>query len=157
MSPPFQHVARRVAEAGSWSGPPLDSLTLDYDARFRRRVVLTCDGGSQVLLDLSEARVLNQGDALVTEDGGHILVQAKPEALLEVRCADPRQLLRIAWHLGNRHLPTEVAEGCLRIRADHVIAEMLRKLGVEPVALEAPFNPEGGAYGSHRHHGQSHG
>jgi len=153
MSAPFRHIARRVAPAETWSGEPLDSVTLDFDQRFRRRIVLTCEGGTQVLLDLADARLLNHGDALVTDTGALILVRAAPERLLEVRCRDPKQLPRIAWHLGNRHLPTEIAEDRLRIRADHVIAAMLRGLGAEVVPLDAPFNPEGGAYG----HGPSHG
>lgn len=154
-----QHIARRVAPSGTWTEAPLDSVTLDYDARYRRRLVLTCDGETQVLLDLPEARVLNDGDALVTESGRHILVRAAPERLLEVRCRDRRHLARVAWHLGNRHLATEILDERLRIRADHVIANMLRELGAEVVEVEAPFNPEGGAYGGdHRHgpHGHGH-
>jgi len=154
MSAPFHQVARRVAPAGTWSSQPLDSVTLDYDERFRRRVVLTCDGGSRVLLDLVQARVLNDGDALVTDEGALIAVRAASESLLEIRCRDRQGLLRIVWHLGNRHLPTEIAGDRLRIRADHVIAAMLRQLGAELVPLSAPFNPEGGAYehgSGHRH------
>lgn len=145
-----------MALAGTWSETPVDSVTLDYDGRFRRRVVLEGDARTQVMLDLPEARVLNDGDALVTESGAHILVRAAPERLLEVRCRDRTHLLRIAWHLGNRHLPTELLGDRLRIRADHVIAEMLRALGAELVALEAPFNPEGGAYGQGRTHDHGH-
>jgi len=152
MSAPFHHIARRVAPAGTWSGQVLDSVALDFDERFRRRVVLSCEGGTLVLLDLAEARVLNDGDALVTDGGGLVLVRATAESLLEVRCHDRQRLLRIAWHLGNRHLPAEITDDCLRIRADHVIAEMLRNLGAELVPLEATFNPEGGAY----EHGRSH-
>ena len=152
MTAPFSHIARRVAPAKTWSGQTLDRVTLDSEQRFRRRVVLTCEGGTQVLLDLADARLLNHGDALVTDSGDLILVRAKPERLLEIRCGDPKQFLRIAWHLGNRHLPTEIAEGRLRIRTDHVIADMLRGLGAEVVPLDAPFNPEGGAYGHGRGH-----
>ena len=156
MPAAIQHIARSVAPAGSWSGETLDHVTLDYDQRFRRRLLLECHDGTQVLLDLVKAQVLKDGDALMTDSGARILVVAKPEALLEVRCDDRVQLLRIAWHLGNRHLPTEIAEDRLRIRADHVIADMLRKLGADPVLLEAPFDPEGGAYGQGQIHGHDH-
>ena len=156
MSVHVNHIAREVALAGTWSGTPLDSITLEYDERFRRRIVLNCDGGTQVLLDLPEVRVLRDGDALVTDAGAMILVRATPERLLEVRCRDRQHLLRIAWHLGNRHLPTEIAGDTLRIRADHVIAEMLLTLGAELVAVDAPFNPEGGAYGHDWSHGHDH-
>ena len=156
MSAAIEHIVRSVAPAGSWSGATLDHVTLDFDRRYRRRMLLTCYGGTRVLLDLAKAQVLKDGDALVSESGDRILVVAKPEALLEVRCDDRRQLLRIAWHLGNRHLPTEITGDRLRIRADHVIADMLRKLGADPVPLEAPFDPEGGAYGQGRTHGHDH-
>ncbi|MDJ0607550.1 MAG: urease accessory protein UreE [Kiloniellales bacterium] len=153
MSNPVNHVARAVRPAGQWSGAPLDSATLDYEERFRRRIVLTCDGGTRVLLDLADAQLLNDGDALVSEAGALIAVRAKPEALLEVRGASPRHLLRLAWHLGNRHLPTEIHGDRLLVRDDHVIADMLMKQGAEVRALVAPFNPEGGAYGPGRTHG----
>lgn len=152
----YHHIARRVALAGTWAGTPIDSVTLDYDERFRRRVLLKGDAETRVLLDLPEARVLNDGDALVTDSGQHILVRAAPEHLLEVRCRDRHHLMRIAWHLGNRHLPTEILDDRLRIRADHVIAQMLRTLGAELVPVDAPFNPEGGAYGHGRTHGHGH-
>lgn len=156
MYTPFRHVARRIAPSGTWSDRPLDCVTLNYEERFRRRFVLTCDGGTRVLLDLAEARVLNDGDALVTEEGGLVVVRAACESLLEIRCGDHQRLLRVAWHLGNRHLPTEIAGDSLRIRDDHVIADMLRQLGAEIVRFDGTFNPEGGAYGhgrAHRHDG----
>ena len=82
---------------------------------------------------------------------------AAPEPLLEIRCRDAHHLVRVAWHLGNRHLPTQIFEDRLRIRVDHVIEDLARKLGAEVARIEAPFDPEGGAYGHGRTHGHDHG
>jgi urease accessory protein len=92
---------------------------------------------------------LADGDLLVTADGRHIAVVAKPEALMEVSATDPANLARLAWHIGNRHLPAQILAHALRIRADHVIADMARGLGAVVTALEAPFEPERGAYHEH--------
>jgi len=148
--------ANEIKTADDWSGVALDTVTLDFDARFRRRVVLTCDSGRKVLLDLAETTVLNEGDGLVTGEG-IIKVKAAPEKLAEIRTKDAPHLMRIAWHLGNRHLPTELHDDCIRIRDDHVIVDMVKKLGAEVEIIDAPFNPEGGAYGHGRTHGHSHG
>lgn len=126
-------------------------MTLDYDARFRRRVLLTCDSGAKLLLDLTNATVLREGDGLLTE-AGVVAVKAAPEDLIEIRCATPQKLVEIAWHLGNRHLPTEVRGDRLLIRDDHVIADMLKKLGADMRRVRAPFDPLGGAY----RHGHAH-
>jgi urease accessory protein len=99
---------------------------------------------------------LEGGDGLVLEDGRLVRVEAAKELLLEVTCADSDHLLRIAWHLGNRHLPTELLGNRLRIRQDHVIEDMLKKLNARVQKLEAPFNPEGGAYGHGRTHSHEH-
>ena len=152
MPAPFEHIARRVHGAGHWSGTPRDRLTLDYEERFRRRIVLTCDGGARVLLDLAEARLLHEGDALVAQCGALFVVRARAAALLEIRGRDSTHLLRLAWHLGNRHLPTELAAGRLRIREDPVIAAMLQALGAEATPITAPFSPERGAYSAHPGH-----
>ena len=148
--------ATSVVQAGSWTGPALDAVTLDFDARYRRRFVHACDSGREVLVDLARAQAINDGDGFSTEEG-IIVVRAAEEELAEVRCADTPHLVRIAWHLGNRHLPTELAGEVIRIRRDHVIEDMLRKLGAEVVAVRAPFNPEGGAYGEGRTHSHDHG
>lgn len=139
--------ATRIDEAGSWSGPTADSVVLDWDARHRRRRAMTGRSGLAFLLDLPEARIIRDGDALRLEDGARVLVIAAPEPLMEVTGQDQGHLLRLAWHLGNRHLPTELLGDRLRVRHDHVIAEMLRGLGATVQDVEAPFNPEGGAYG----------
>lgn len=148
--------SHEIKPAGDWSGVALDTVTLDFDARFRRRVMLTCDSGRKVLLDLAETTVLNEGDGLVTEEG-IIEVKAAPEKLAEIRTKDAPHLMRIAWHLGNRHLPTELHDDCIRIRDDHVIVDMVKKLGADVEIIDAPFNPEGGAYGHGRTHGHDHG
>ncbi len=138
--------ADRVIAAGAWSGAPADSVVLDIDERYRRRFVRTGVGGLAFLLDLPEAAMLRGGDGLRLEDGRIVEVLAAPEPLAEIRAADALGLMRVAWHLGNRHLPTELMPKALRIRRDAIIEEMARGLGARVIALEAPFNPEGGAY-----------
>ncbi|WP_160123722.1 urease accessory protein UreE [Rhodovarius lipocyclicus] len=136
-----------------------DSVTLDFDDRFRRRKRLETEASRAFLLDLAEAQVMHDGDALALDDGTLVLVKAAPEALLEVRGRDAGHLLRLAWHLGNRHLPAELQEARILIRQDHVIERMLAGLGAATAKVQAPFNPEGGAYGEHNHdpgHGHSH-
>lgn len=127
------------------------TVTLDWDHRHRRRLQLTCDDGAQVLLDLSEAVALRDGDGLVLDDGGVIEVRAAAEPVCDVY-AGATSLTRLAWHLGNRHLPVEIRGDCLRIRDDHVIAAMLEGLGARIERLRAPFSPEGGAYAGHHDH-----
>jgi len=150
--------ADTVIPAGGWSGEPADSVVLDFDERHRRRVAMTGVRGLDFLLDLSEAVALRAGDGLRLEDGRVVEVVAAPETLAEIRTADAAALTRIAWHFGNRHLPTELLRKSLRIRRDPVIEEMARGLGAQVVAIEAPFNPEGGAYvrGPEVAHGHDH-
>src|SRR5262245_18812175 len=129
------------------------SVTLDFEARHRRRIRLTTDQGEDVLLDLPQAVAMADGDALQLEDGRLIKVQAAPERIVEVRHKNPDQLVRLAWHLGNRHLRTEIRNQVLRIRPDHVIEKMLHGFGADLVYLEVPFQPERGAYnGGHHDH-----
>ena len=134
-----------------------DSVLLDFDGRHRRRMMLTTESGAELLLDLAETVALADGDLLATEDGRHIRVVARPEALMEVSAADAARLVRLAWHVGNRHLPTEIAGETLYLRHDHVIAAMLEQLGATVRFVDRPFNPEGGAYGHGRTHGHDHG
>jgi urease accessory protein len=148
--------ATAIKAATTWSGQPADRVVLDYDDRHRRRRAMTASRGLSFLLDLPDAAWLHGGDALVLEDGRLIEVVAAPEPLLEIRCADARHLARIAWHLGNRHLPTQVLMGALRIRRDHVIAEMAAGLGARVTEIEAPFDPEGGAYDGPHDHADDH-
>jgi urease accessory protein len=114
---------------------------------------MTGTRGLEFLLDLENAVALRGGDALVLDDGRLIEVVAAPEPLVEIRCRDPEHLVRVAWHLGNRHLPTQITARGLRVRRDHVIEAMVKGLGARIVEIEAPFDPEGGAYagGGHEH------
>jgi urease accessory protein len=138
--------ADKVLAAGSWSGEPADSVVLEFDERYRRRFVMTGVGGLAFLLDLPETAMLRGGDGLRLEDGRIVEVVAAPEPLAEIRAADALALIRVAWHLGNRHLPTELGPKALRVRRDPVIEDMARGLGARVIPIEAPFNPEGGAY-----------
>lgn len=142
--------AARVAPAGRWPAEAArDRVTLASDDRYRRRARLVSDGGEAFLLDFDRPRALRDGDGLALDDGGWLAVAAAPEPVAEVRCADPRALARFAWHLGNRHVPTQLLDGALRFRDDPVIVAMLAGLGASPARLAAPFDPERGAYGDH--------
>jgi urease accessory protein len=157
--------ATRVLGQHRWGQAPADTVVLDFDDRHRRRMAMTGTRGLEFLLDLENAVALRGGDALVLDDGRLIEVVAAPEPLVEIRGADPHHLIRVAWHLGNRHLPTQIMPKGLRIRRDHVIEEMVKGLGARVIEIEAPFDPEGGAYAStghdhghddHAHHGHGH-
>jgi urease accessory protein len=147
--------ATQVKPQHRWTEPPADTVVLDFDDRHRRRMAMTGTRGLEFLLDLENATVLRGGDALVLDDNRLIEVVAAPEPLAEIRGADPHHLIRVAWHLGNRHLPTQIMPKGLRIRRDHVIEAMVRGLGARVIEIEAPFDPEGGAYaGGHAHAGE---
>jgi urease accessory protein len=138
--------ATQVRGQHRWSEPPADTVVLDFDDRHRRRMAMTGTRGLTFLLDLENAVALRGGDALVLDDGRLVEVVAAPEPLAEIRCSDPQHLVRVAWHLGNRHLPTQITGRGLRIRRDHVIEAMVRGLGARIIEIDAPFDPEGGAY-----------
>ncbi len=135
---------------------PVDTVTLIYDDRHRRRMAMVADGGLELLLDLPEATELRDGDDLLLDDGRHVRVRAAAEDIMQATCKDPKHMTRTAWHVGNRHLPCEIHDDKLVLRWDHVIADMLEKLGCTVTRLNAPFNPEGGAYGHGRTHGHDH-
>jgi urease accessory protein len=146
-----------VHTRGHWpEEAAVDGVTLAYLDRHRRRIRLVADSGAPFLLDLPRAQHLVDGDGLELDAGSYIRVCAAAEPVIEIAADGPEALLRIAWHLGNRHLPVEVLKGALRIREDPVIAEMVGKLGGEVLPIEAPFEPEPGAYagpGTHHDHG----
>src|SRR3954470_19648634 len=149
--------ATKVLGQHRWTQSAADTVVLDFDDRHRRRMAMTGTRGLEFLLDLENAVALRGGDALVLEDGRLIEVVAAAEPLLEIRGADPLHLVRVAWHLGNRHLPTQIMPKGLRIRRDHVIEAMVKVLGARIIEIEAPFDPEGGAYADGGHaHGHSH-
>jgi urease accessory protein len=145
--------ALKYEQKGHW---PADAargtVTLAYDDRHRRRLRLESDAGEPFLLDLAETGVLEEGDGLALSDGSWLAVKAKSEPLIEVTAADPAALARLAWHLGNRHLPMAIDGIRLLVRDDHVIAEMLEGLGARLRRIEAPFSPERGAYRAAAHH-----
>ena len=143
--------ATQVRGQHRWSESPADTVVLDFDDRHRRRMAMTGTRGLEFLLDLENAVALRGGDALVLEDGRLVEVVAAPEPLVEIRGSDPQHLVRVAWHLGNRHLPTQITARGLRIRRDHVIEAMVRGLGARLIEIEAPFDPEGGAYAGDGH------
>jgi len=138
--------------AGHWpKEKAAGTLTLDFDTRHRRRIRLTADQGEDVLLDLPKAIAMADGDGLQLGDGRWLKIQAAAEVVVEVRHKDPHQLMRLAWHLGNRHLPTEIRDDVLRIRPDHVIEDMLSGFGADLAKVQVPFQPECVAYGGHHH------
>ena len=149
--PMLQHASIHRS-AGQWPDERAASaVTLDFEARHRRRIRLTLDDGEMILLNLPKAVAMSDGDGLQLEDGRWVRIQASKESLVEIRHADPAQLMRIAWHLGNRHLPTDICGQQLRIRPDHVIEGMLRGMGADLRTVVTSFQPEGGAYSGHSH------
>ena len=148
--------ATQVRGQHRWTDAPADTVVLDFDDRHRRRMAMAGTRGLEFLLDLENAVALRGGDALVLDDGRLIEVVAAPEPLLEIRGIDPQHLVRLGWHLGNRHLPTQIMPKGLRIRRDHVIEAMVKGLGARVVEIEAPFDPEGGAYAHPAHDHAAH-
>jgi urease accessory protein len=145
--------ALRVERTGHWPrAEACGTVTLGYDERYRRRLRLATDAGEDFLLDLPRAAVLEAGDGLALDDGRWIAVEAAPEPLIEVRAARPELLARLAWHIGNRHLPAAIKPDRILLRDDPVIAAMLEGLGATVRRIAAPFNPERGAYDEHEHH-----
>ena len=133
-----------------------DSVTLDHEHRHRRRIRLTSDADLEFLLDLDKAAGLDDGDALKLEDGRLILVKAAPQKLIEIKAENPLRLLRVAWHIGNRHTPAEITADAIYIEADHVLAEMVRGQGCSVMAVTRPFRPERGAYDHDHAHAHPH-
>jgi urease accessory protein len=138
-----------VRRAGVDPARIADRVMLDHGDRHRRRIMLTGRGGLAFLLDLEKATFIDDGDAVALEDGRLVEVRAEAERLVEITCADPLQLRRVIWHLGNRHVPTEITESAVYIAEDHVLVEMVRGLGASTAPVERPFRPEGGAYDRH--------
>ncbi|MEM9048692.1 MAG: urease accessory protein UreE [Pseudomonadota bacterium] len=176
-------VAYRLRRAGTWDGPPQDRVVLSYAERLLRRRMLTCETGAKLLVDLPETVSVSAGDAFEVETGrgsetgsgtetgtgtgkrmapgtGRLVaVVAAQEPLAEIRAdgADGAALVRLAWHVGNRHTPAEIGPDRIRLLRDHVIEDMLQRLGATIHHVTAPFTPEGGAYGIGRVMGHDHG
>ena len=141
-----------VHTRGHWpEEAAIDCVTLPFIDRHRRRIRLVSDSGTPFLLDLARVQHLADGDGLELDNGNYMRICAAAEPVSEIVADTPADLLRIAWHLGNRHLPLQVLEGRLRIRADHVIAAMVEGLGGRIARCEAPFDPEIGAYAGAAH------
>lgn len=131
----------------------MEDVILNYESRYLRRRVVDCVSGAQRLIDLPEARPLSDGAQIEAADGTLLIIRAAVEPLTEVRGA---ALPKLAWHIGNRHTPCQVEADRLLIQRDHVLEDMLTRLGAEIAHVEEPFQPEGGAYGHGRTHGHSH-
>lgn len=128
--------------------------SLTYEDRFLRRKRLFTDAGARFVVDLARTESLDHGDAFVLDNGDLVVVQAAPEDLLAISGPD---LPRLAWHIGNRHTPCQIKADRLLIQRDHVIRDMLGKIGATVEDVVEPFTPEGGAYGHGRTHGHDHG
>jgi urease accessory protein len=159
--------ATRVLGPNDRHGQPVvDTVILDYAARSGQPATVTGVKGASVDIDLETPTRLRTDDLLVLDNGGLVEVVAAPEPLLEARAADLGALARLAWHLGDRHVPVQVLTNRIRAQRDAAIEALLKSLGAKVAAIEAPFEPEGGAYASgnghshehtHDHHGHSHG
>jgi urease accessory protein len=149
---------RRVSTmrpAGSFSaGDAIDRVVLDAGDRQRRRIVLTGEKGIQLLLDFEKPVTLRDGDGLVLEDGSIVVVAGQAEPLVEISAGAPTDLVRLAWHIGNRHTDAQFVDKGFRIRRDHVLEEMVKGLGASTTLIEAPFEPEPAApHGGGHDHG----
>ena len=143
--------ATSFRRAESLGEEPFDIVVLDADERHIRRKRITLAKGEDILIDFEKPVRLEQGDRLVLEDGRVAKVVAAEEELMEVTARDPRHLVELAWHIGNRHLPAQIGETRILLRRDRIIRAMLEQLGAEVRDVVEPFTPEHGAYHSHDH------
>ena len=142
------HISHQIIKNADFKNAD-GSITLDYQSRSLRRKSLMSDQGETIMVELPEVVSLESGDGFILDDGRVFIIKAKPEALLRI---EHENLARVAWHIGNRHVPCEVGTDFILIQEDHVLADMLKKLGAKLQNVEAIFNPEGGAYGIGRTH-----
>jgi urease accessory protein len=151
--------AIRVLDAHHRDGRPLvDTVILDYAQRSSRAIAVVCVKGTRINIDLQEPARLRTDDLLLLDDGGLVEVVAASEPLVEARGADLASLAAIAWHLGDRHVLVQVFSNRIRAKRDAAVEALLKSLGAKVALIEAPFEPEGGAYeSSHVHsHGDAH-
>lgn len=145
-------IAQTVHRADHWSDEA-DICELDYTQRFIRRKRQTTTSGMPFLIDLGQTTSLDHGDRLELDDGRFVEIRAAHETLYKVTGPD---LVRLAWHIGNRHTPCQINADHLQIQADPVIGHMLEHLGATVTEITAAFKPEGGAYGHGRTHSHEH-
>ena len=159
---------RVLAPAERHDRPVADTVILDYAQRSAQKITVTGVKGGVIEIDLHAPARLRTDDLLLLEDGGLVEVVAASEPLIEARAGDVAGLSRLAWHLGDRHVPVQVLPNRIRARRDDAIEALLASLGAKVMLIEAPFEPEGGAYAAspshdhhhdhaHDHHGHSHG
>ena len=141
-------ITKRCAPRQSWEG----ELVLPFELRQRSRLRTALASGEELGLFLERGEVLRGGDFLLAEDGRVVRVIAKPERVLDIVCAGPEALARVAYHLGNRHVPVQVGAHWLRIADDHVLRQMAEGLGATVAVRDAPFEPEAGAYAAAHDH-----
>ncbi|MGB9368092.1 MAG: urease accessory protein UreE [Xanthobacteraceae bacterium] len=146
----------RVVHSASSSARQIDSIILKPDERRLQTGHFTGVNGTQIGAMLPEPVLLRNGDALELDDGSIVDVVIEPEPLIEIRGHDLTHLARLAWHLGDRHVPVEIFPNRLRMRPDGALEAMLTRLGARLTPIEAPFDPEGGAYAHDPHHGHDH-
>jgi urease accessory protein len=146
------HHVSGIADAGTWDrARAVDRVVLDAGDRVRRRIVLTTEKGAKLLLDFPELMMLRDGDGLVLDDGSMVVVTGQGEALVEISAKAPIDLVRLAWHVGNRHTDAQFTDKAFCIRRDHVLEEMVRGLGAVTKEIEASFEPEPAAPHGHHH------
>jgi len=135
-----------IAAAHRYDRPITDTVILDYAQRNAQKVTVTGAKGGVIEIDLHQPVLLRTDDLLVLDDGSLVEVVAAPEPLIEARLADVAGLARLAWHLGDRHVPVQMLPNRMRARRDSAIENLLTSLGAKLVMIDAPFEPEGGAY-----------
>jgi urease accessory protein len=149
-----------VSAAERGKRPVIDTVILDYIQRSAQTMTATGLKGGRFEIALAQATRLRTDDALLLEDGSLVEVVAAPEPLIEARAGDVAGLARLAWHLGDRHIPVQMLPNRIRTRREPGVEDLLKSLGAKLALIEAPFEPEGGAYDSHAHdhdHGHAHG
>lgn len=146
----------KVTERLDDAGEAQASLTLPFEERKKFRLRTALDNGQEVGLQLDRQGVLRDGDCLRAEDGLVIQIRAGDEAVSTIACDDPLTMAKACYHLGNRHVPLQISKGYLRYQQDHVLDDMVEKMGLSVKHEMAPFEPESGAYhehaGHHHHH-----
>lgn len=146
----------QISERLNEPGQPSVQLTLPFEKRQKSRLRVSLDNKEEAFLVLQRGTLLRNGDLLRADNGLIIEVRAAIEEVATASTEDTVLFARACYHLGNRHVPLQVGDGWLRLQRDHVLEDMVRSLGLDVRHEQAPFEPEGGAYGSHHSHSHSH-